>query len=197
MNRLITVVNGLLVFGVFGLVTGAAQQPNAQNPSQQTQAVQNQVTQADQMLDPLNLTPDQIQKIRGINADLRDQRQAANLRLRLAQRSLAEAVESPTPNEQLIEQRSREVADAQEATIRLRSLTEARILQVLTPEQRVKLKEIRQQIRQQNQARQRENQRLSPNALGRRDALQQRNMSAPALGPRQRRLLRQQQQQKR
>jgi Spy/CpxP family protein refolding chaperone len=149
------------------------------------------------MLGPLNLTPDQIQKIRGINSELHDQRQAANLRLRLTQRALAEAVESPTPNEQLIEQRSREVAEAQEATIRLRSLTEARILRVLTPDQRVKLKEIRQQIRQQNQARQRENQRLSPNALGRRDALQQRNTNAAPLGPRQRRLLRQQQQQRR
>ena len=66
------------------------------------------------------------------------------MKLRQAQRALAEAVESPTANESLIEQRSHEVADAQAATIRLRSLTEARILQVMTPEQRLKLREMRQ-----------------------------------------------------
>src|SRR5437867_9342780 len=144
---------------------------------------QTQVNQADQMLGPLNLTPDQIQKIRGINADLKDQRQSANQRLRQAQRALAEAIESPTPNEAVIEQRSHEVADAQATTIRLRSLTEARILQVLTPEQRIRLREIRQR----NQAMRRAgNQQFPANGLGRRREGLQRNPNAPVpLGPRQ------------
>src|SRR5438876_5322895 len=119
-----TRVPGCLTTAALLLVMAAFEPAKAQDLQQQNQN-QNQLTQADQMLGPLNLTPDQIQKIRGINAELRDQRQAANLRLRLSQRALAEAVESPTPNEALIEQRSREVADAQAATIRLRSLTEA------------------------------------------------------------------------
>ena len=92
----------------------------------------------------LGLTQDQVQKIRLINAELKDQRQQATLRLRQARRALAEAVESPTPDETLISQRSRELAEAQASTIRLRSLTEARILQVLTPEQRARIREIRQ-----------------------------------------------------
>ncbi len=176
------------------LITVAMFKPvQAQNPSQQSQSQQNQSqqAQADQMLDPLNLTSDQIQKIRAINADLRDQRQAANFRLRQAQRALAEAVESPTPNEALIEQRSKEVADAQAETIRLRSLTEARILQVLTPEQRMKLREIRQQ----RQALRRAGNQPGPlNGLGhRRDGLQQRNNNGVPLGPRQQKPIRQQQ----
>jgi Spy/CpxP family protein refolding chaperone len=140
-------------------------------------------------LGPLNLTPDQIQKIRSINAELKDQRQAANQRLRQAQRALAEAVESPTTNEALIEQRSREVADAQAATIRLRSLTEARVLQVLTPEQRIRLREMRQR----NQALRRGNQQLPRDRANRRqDGLQGNNNSLAPLRPGQRKLMRQQ-----
>jgi Spy/CpxP family protein refolding chaperone len=111
MNRQTNGLNGCLTVGALMLVMATFQPAKAQNPQQQSQndVSQTQLTQADQMLGPLNLTPDQIQKIRGINADLRDQRQAANLRLRQSQRALAEAVESPNPNEDLIEQRSREV----------------------------------------------------------------------------------------
>ncbi len=115
MNRQTKVPNGYPAMAALLLVLATFAPAKAQNPQSQNQndANQTQLTQADQMLGPLNLTPDQIQKIRGINAELRDQRQAANLRLRQAQRALAEAVESPTPNESLIEQRSRDVADAQ------------------------------------------------------------------------------------
>src|SRR5262245_17879310 len=128
----------MLITGIAIQAQSTAQQENSGNP-QQTQA------QADQMLGALNLTPDQVQKIRSINADLQEERDEANLRLRLAQRSLREAIQSPTPDETLISQRSKEVADAQANTIRLRSLREVRILQVLTPEQRITLRELRQQ----------------------------------------------------
>src|SRR5438093_10181202 len=185
-----TRVPGCLTIAALLLVMAAFEPAKAQDLQQLNQN-QSQLTQADQMLGPLNLTPDQIQKIRGINAELRDQRQAANFRLRQSQRALAEAVESPTPNEELIEQRSREVADAQAATIRLRSLTEARILQVLTPEQRIKLREIRQRNQE---LRRSNNQQLPVNGLGRRrDGLQQRNGNGAPPGPRQRKLIRQQQ----
>ena len=122
-----------------------AQDPQAPAAPAQTQTQTTTQPQTNQVPDfgPLNLTQDQIEKIRNINAELKEQRQAAGQRLRLAQRALNEAIESPTPNEALIEQRSREVADAQSATIRLRSLSEARILQVLTPEQRMRLREMR------------------------------------------------------
>src|SRR5258707_7315403 len=123
-----------------------AQTPTPQNPvvpaQTQTQAQANQPGQLQDFAE-LNLTPDQIQKIRAINAEVKDQRQAAGIKLRQAQRALAEDVESPTSNETLIEQRSHELADAQANTIRLRSLTEARILQVMTPEQRLRIREIR------------------------------------------------------
>lgn len=173
-------------------IQARAQDPALQNPSGPVQTQTQTQTQINQLPDfaPLNLSSEQIQKIRAINAELKDQRQTANQRLRLAQRALTEAIESPTTNEALIDQRSREVAEAQATTIRLRSLTEARILQVLTPEQRVRLREMRrnQAIRRQG------NQQLPGNVLRPRQQGLQRNVNAqPGLGPNQRKVMRRQQ----
>src|SRR6185436_7117092 len=171
------------------LVTLAAS-ARAQNgePRQPGDTTVPQTNQVDQMLGPLNLTQDQVRRIRIINSELKDERQAANFRLRTAQRALAEAIQSPTPDETLISQRSKEVADAQANTIRLRSLTEARVLQVLTPEQRMKLREMR--ARNQN-LRRNGNQQI-PRILGRQqNGL--RNNNANTMTPRQRRQLRPQQ----
>jgi Spy/CpxP family protein refolding chaperone len=176
------------------LLAGAFAQANAQAaPPQQSQTDTAQV-KANQNnpapdLAQLNLTPEQIQKWRAINAELKDQQQVANLRLRLARRALAEAIESPTSNEELIKQRSKEVSDAQAATNELQALRQARIHQMLTPEQRIKLKEIRQQ----NQAIKSNNQQLPRNGLGQRQAGVPRNGNTAApLGPKQRKLMRQQ-----
>src|SRR5687767_5061777 len=140
---LILAAAGVLLVGSDSL---RAQTPEPQpTPTNVVQQQRRQMNQIEQMLRPLNITPDQEERIRAIYAEMADERQGANRTLRLAHRALSEAIQSPTPNEALIEQRSKEVADAQATTIRLRSLTEARILQVLTQEQRVKLRELRAQ----------------------------------------------------
>ena len=196
MNRATKIRGRILLLPILLLATVGvqvrAQAPTPQNPAEPVQSqVQAQPNQAGQLPDfaELNLSPDQIQKIRAINAELKDQRQAAGTKLRQAQRALAEAVESPTANESLIEQRSHELADAQATTIRLRSLTEARILQVMTPEQRIRLREMRQR----NQALRREanKQQLPGNVLRRRQQGLQRNANSPPLRPNQRKLNRQ------
>ena len=171
----------------------SAQSPTTQNPIEPAQT-QTQTTQANQTgqlpdLAQLNLSPDQIQKIRAINAELKDQRQAANFKLHQAQRALADAVESPTPNETLIDQRSRELAEAQATTIRLRSLAESRILQVMTPEQRIQLREMRQ--RNQAARRQANQQQLPGRGLGQRQQGMQRNANIAPVRPNQRKLQRQ------
>ncbi|MDX6288261.1 MAG: Heavy-metal resistance [Blastocatellia bacterium] len=176
----------ILLLSVAGLQV-RAQDPTVQNPINPAQA-QAQTSQTPDFAQ-LNLSPDQIQKIRAINAELKDQRQAAGMKLRQAQRALAEAVESPTPNETLIDQRSHELADAQAATIRLRSLAESRILQVMTPEQRIRLREMRQQ----NQAlrRQANQQQLPGRVLRQRRQGLQRNANVAPAQPGQRKLQRQ------
>lgn len=186
----------LLTLAAAGVLLAASSSIRAQTPEpQQTtdvvpqqQQQRRQMNQIEQMLRPLNITPDQELRIQAIYAEMADERQGANRRLRLAQRALSEAIQSPTPDEALIEQRSKEVADAQATTIRLRSLTEARILQVLTQEQRVKLRELRAQTQRRNQQ--------NPRGFGRgQNALRPNQTNAP-LTPRQRRLMRQQQQQR-
>jgi len=177
----------ILTLSVAGLQV-RAQEPTQQNPINPAQA-QTQTSQTPDFAQ-LELSPDQIRKIRAINAELKDQRQAAGMKLRQAQRALAEAVESPTPNETLIDQRSHELADAQAATIRLRSLAESRILQVMTPEQRIRLREMRQQ----NQALRRQaNQQQLPGRVLRQQRRQgiQRNSNVAPVQPGQRKLQRQ------
>jgi Spy/CpxP family protein refolding chaperone len=174
----------LLLLGIFV----SAQAQNGE-PQQNGDSVQ-QVNQVDQMLGPLNLTQDQVRRIRMINAELKDERQAANFRLRMAQRALGEAIQSTTPDETLIAQRSKEVADAQANTIRLRSVTEARILQVLTPEQRMKLREMRAR----NQQMRRDGNRQLPRILGRQqNGLRNDNPNAQLTPRQQRKIMRQQQ----
>src|SRR6266436_1020450 len=190
------VLSKWISFTVFLLLAGAVAQANAQTAApEQSQAIpaQNQTNQqANQIVnvqEALNLTPEQIQKWRAINADLKDQQQAANQRLRLARRALADAIESPTSNEELIKQRAKDVSEAQAATTQLQALRQARILQMLTPEQRVKLREIRQQ----NMANRSNNQQLPRNGLGKRpDGLPRNANNAQPLGPKQRKLMRQQ-----
>ena len=140
-----------------------ATQPTAQPPLQQLTLKQ--------MLDRLNLTPDQIQRIRAINTDLGPERQAANQRFRQARMALTAAVEAPNPDEKLIDQRSRELGEAQAIQARLNSLAEARIRQVLTPEQLEQIRIMRAQrqeeIRQLRQQQRQEGQPVRPTGLGR------------------------------
>ena len=197
MNRATKTRRGRILFPLILLpaiiaVQVKAQTPTPQNPVEPARTqTQTQLNQPGQLPDfaELNLSAEQIQKIRAINAEVKDQRQAAGINLRQAQRALAEAVESPTPNETLIEQRSRDLADAQATTIRLNSLTEARILQVMTPEQRIRVREIRQR----NQALRREanQQQLPGNVRRQRQQGLQRNPNLPPLRPNQRKLNRQ------
>jgi len=171
----------LLLVGVFARVNAQTAEPQ-QSQTDPAQVKANQNNPAPDLAQ-LNLTPEQIQKWRAINAELKDRQQVANLRLRLARRALAEAIESPISNEELIKQRAKEVSEAQAATNELAALRQARIHQMLTPEQRIKLKEIRQQ----NQANRSNNQQLPRNGLGRRpDGVPRNANGAVPLGPKQR-----------
>src|SRR5260370_40929888 len=107
------------------LLAGACARANAQaaaSPQTQADPAQLPANQILNVQDALNLTPDQIQKWRAINADLKDQQQAANQRLGLARRALAEAIESPTSNEELITQRANDASEAQAATTQRQAL---------------------------------------------------------------------------
>jgi Spy/CpxP family protein refolding chaperone len=180
-------------FAVLLLLAGAFAQANAQTAApEQSQAIpaQKQANQTVNVQEALNLTPEQIKKWRAINAELKDQQQAANLRLQQARRALAEAIESPSSNEELVKQRAKEVSEAQAATNELQALRQTRIHQMLTPEQRIKLKEIQ---KQNQEAKRPNNQQLPRNGLGqRRDGVPRNPNSTVPPGPKQRKQMRQQ-----
>jgi Spy/CpxP family protein refolding chaperone len=105
----------------------------------------------------LNLTPDQVGRIRSILQEKKFERQSTGQRLRQAQRALDEAIYSDNATEAVIEQRAREVAEAQAAQIRLRAMTELNIRRVLTPEQLGTFRRIRQESMRANREQRLEN----------------------------------------
>ena len=172
-----------------GFASAQAQTPiTAQTETQDKPAAQ--PTPTPNLQEELNLTPDQIQKWRALNQELRPQEVAGTTRVKEARHALTEAMESPAPNEELIKQRAKELADAQSAMTQLNALRQARVLQILTPEQRVKLKEIRER----NQALRRQQQQQM-NGLNQRQQLKRPN--APLIPPAPHKALKQQQKQKR
>jgi Spy/CpxP family protein refolding chaperone len=93
----------------------------------------------------LNLSPDQIEQIKAIREQNREQWRAARQRLRQAQRALDEAIYADSVDEATVEARTREVAEAQTALLRMRALTELKIRRVLTEAQLNTLRSLRQQ----------------------------------------------------
>ena len=155
----------------------------------------------------LSLTPDQIGSIRAIRRQNRLEMQTARQRLAQARRALDEAIYSDETSDDLVNQRTREVVEAQASEVRVRARTELGIRRVLTPQQLGTFRMIRQQrIREAlmkgrpengNQQRPLRNRRLE-NGINlsspRNRSLEQPggggqggNNSNPALGPRQRR----------
>lgn len=175
-----------MIFILAGSLVSVKAQTVTQQPQTQD-ATQTQLTQAPNLQTELGLTPDQIQKWRALNQELRPQEVAGNLKVREAKRALADAMEAPTPNENLIKQRAKELADAQSAMTQLQALRQARVLQILTAEQRVKLREIRER----NQANRRAIQQQGVNGLNQQQQLKRANN--PLLAPAQRRAIRRQQ----
>lgn len=103
----------------------------------------------------LNLTQQQQEDIRNIREKNREERAAINRRLAEANRALQEALEVDSPVEALVEQRMKAVADEQAAAMRMRILTEVRVRQVLTQEQRAILRNLRLQAQQMRRERRR------------------------------------------
>ena len=93
----------------------------------------------------LQLTQDQIRAIRMIQRDSKDERGAIGLRLRQSNRALQDALDAPTLDEALVEQRLQELAAAQTAQLRMRIQTELRVRRVLTPNQLAKWRDLRLQ----------------------------------------------------
>ena len=133
----------------------------------------------------LNLSPQQREQIRSIRQQLQGERAAINQRLRQMNAALEEALDADNPDESVIEQRLRDVADAQAAAMRIRVLSEVRIRKVLTPEQVSTLRTLRQNARLLRRERQRENMEFRrPDRMDRRRSLGNPRNALDPLSPR-------------
>jgi Spy/CpxP family protein refolding chaperone len=174
------VVGFVLVLASAGYASAAAQE---QQPSQvQQQAQVQQQPPAEDPIRELNLTPEQREKIRSIREQHKEERFAINQRLRSANLELERVLDSDNPDESLVEQRLRDVAAAQAASMRMRVLSEVRIRRVLTPEQLSTLRILRQNARDFRRGRQMDNRddgRRRESIEGQRGLQNQRNGLAP------------------
>ncbi|MDQ3668601.1 MAG: Spy/CpxP family protein refolding chaperone [Acidobacteriota bacterium] len=124
---------------------------------QQQQPDSQQRPFGDDPIRELNLSPEQRERIRAIREHLQGERATINQRLREANLALEEALDADNPDESLVEQRLRDVAASQAAAMRMRVLSEVKIRGVLTPEQLITLRTLRQNARSFGRERQREN----------------------------------------
>lgn len=130
---------------LFTPATGARAQNPPAAPAQEGAAAQANPNDPVSLLMQLNLSPDQIAQMRAIQSENGPQARVLNQRLNQARRALDEAIYSDEVDEALIEQRAREVAEAQAALVRLRAQTELRVRRVLTPEQLQTFRQLRRQ----------------------------------------------------
>ncbi len=112
----------ILLFATFLLFTTTNAQDAASRPIQDS-------------IDQLRLTPEQRQRIRTIFEDNKTERQTTNRRLREAQISLTQALDTEPIDENAINQRVNDLATAQAAQLRMRIQIELKIRRELSPEQ--------------------------------------------------------------
>ena len=93
----------------------------------------------------LNLTPEQLEQIKAIREQNKEEWRSVRQRIHQAQRSLDEAIYADHTDEAMVEARARDVAEAHSAMARMRALMELKIRRVLTQEQLNTLRTLRQQ----------------------------------------------------
>ncbi len=98
------------------------------------------------LLRDLGLSKDQIQQIRKLNALRRPLMQDAQQRLREANRNLDQAIYADVVDEAAIQIRLKEVQLAQADVIKIRALNELEVRKILTPEQLVKFRDLRERF---------------------------------------------------
>lgn len=154
MSRIKFLFTILSLFFCFGIVP-AQDNFDDGNPPRDEQP------QRPNLLRELGLTPEQVQEIRTINQANRQNLRAAQEKVGEARRNLDQAIYSEKTDEAMVKQRLKEFQDAQAEIARIRAFTEFSIRKILTPEQLVRFRELRQRFEQIRRERQQQN----PNPL--------------------------------
>ena len=100
------------------------------------------------LLRELGLTKDQVKEIRRINQSNRGDIRAAQQKVGEARRNLDQAIYAEKVDEAAVQERLREFQDAQADIAAIRFNTEFAIRKILTPEQLLKFRDLRERFEQ-------------------------------------------------
>lgn len=134
-----------LFIAIIALSTFSALAQIDNPPPQGAQFVENR---RPNLLQALNLTKEQMQQLRQLNANLQKDRQQAQRRFNQANKALDEAVYADELDENLVKERMNEVQQAHTELIRTRTMMDTSVRKILTKEQLVKFKRLRKQFMQ-------------------------------------------------
>ncbi len=98
------------------------------------------------VLRQLGLSREQIQQIRRMNAERKPQMEEANKRFRESNRALDEAIYADNVVETDVQARLRDVQLVQAEVMRLRFMNELAVRRMLTPEQLIRFRDLRQRF---------------------------------------------------
>ncbi|MEQ1922421.1 MAG: hypothetical protein ABL952_07920 [Pyrinomonadaceae bacterium] len=136
-----------LVFTMSLLVTAQETKPVEDQP-QESQSGNQQQDIRTNALRQLGLSREQIQQIRRMNMERKPLMDEAQKRLRIANRSLDEAIYADQVNDTDVQARLKELQLAQADVARIRFMNELFVRKILTPEQLVRFRELRQRFEQ-------------------------------------------------
>lgn len=154
------------------LTVSAFSSVSAQEPVPDENQNPRQAARPFRIMQELGLTREQIQQIRRINQARRPVMQEAQRRWRMANRDLDLAVYADDSTDEQVRELMKAAQLAQADLLKERTLTEYLIRKVLTPEQLVKFRDLRQQLIEN-----RLNERKNPNTQNNPNNRQQRRLN--------------------
>lgn len=140
-NFIILVLTGFLIAFASVEVKAQADAPEVSNQPRDGE-------QRPKLLQQLDLSPEQIEQLRQINAAKKPLMREAQNRLREANRNLDQAIYADNADETEIQARVKEVQKAHAEVIKIRSMNELAVRRILTGGQLVKFRNFREQFMQ-------------------------------------------------
>ena len=141
MSKLKLIFTILFLFTCFGIVSAQDNQDDDMPPPQDQQRRPN-------LLRELGLTQEQMSQIREINQSNRQNIKAAHEKVADTRMKLDQAIYAEKVDEATVQIRLREFQDAQAEVAKIRANTEFAIRKVLTPDQLLRFRELRQRFEQ-------------------------------------------------
>jgi Spy/CpxP family protein refolding chaperone len=142
----------LVVAFSLATITYGQEEPDEDAPPQQWQRPANPPRDfRNNVLRQLGLSTEQVEQIRKINIERRPQMEAAQTTLREANRALDAAIYADVVNDADVQARLLQAQAAQAEVAKIRFMNELAVRRILTPEQLVRFRELRQRFEEERQ----------------------------------------------